>query len=103
MFCTRGMYYKDFSRINESIINKDINTDDYKIWCVDDEMVIVHRRNKTKNRVSSPMYIRIDNNWADAKKLHILYFLLWLSCTGDILSILYQLNKYLHFRINSVV
>ena len=60
-FCTRGMYYKDFSRINESIINKDENSDDYKIWCVDKEMVIVHRRNKTKNRVSAPMYIRIDN------------------------------------------
>lgn len=60
-FCTRGMYYKDFSRINESIINKDENTDDYKIWCVDKQMVIKHRRNKTKNRVSAPMYIRIDN------------------------------------------
>jgi len=60
-FCTRGMYFKDYSRITESIINKDENTDDYKIWCTDEEMVIKHRRHKTKNRVSAPMYIRIDN------------------------------------------
>ena len=60
-FCMRGMYYKDFSTITESIISKDKNTDDYKVWCVDEEMVIKHNRHKVKDRVSAPMYIRIDN------------------------------------------
>ena len=60
-FAMRGMYYKDFSTITESIIEKEKNTDDYKIWCIDDEMVVKHNRHKVKDRVSSPMYIRIDN------------------------------------------
>jgi hypothetical protein len=58
-FCMRGIYFKDLSSISEKNIEN--YEDEYQTWCIDNNFVIKHNRHKVKNRISAPMYIKIDN------------------------------------------
>ena len=70
-FCLRGFYFSDFQHLSESKIQD--NEDEYKTWCIDDEMVIIHQRNKNIDRASDKMYIRIDR-YPTAQLFHMLKF-----------------------------
>ena len=70
-FCLRGFYFSDFPLLSETQIQD--NTDEYKTWCIDKEMVISHIRNKNISRQSDTMYIRIDK-YPTAQLFHMLKY-----------------------------
>jgi len=70
-FCLRGFYFSDFPLLSEKQIQD--NNDEYKTWCIDNEMVISHIRNKNISRQSETMYIRIDK-YPTAQLFHMLKY-----------------------------
>ena len=58
MFCTRGMYFADFTTMKMADIKDHKN---FEAWFGKDRKYIEHRRHKTKARANEPMFIRIDD------------------------------------------
>ena len=70
-FSLRGFYFSDFPLLSEKQIQD--NNDEYQTWCIDDEIVISHKRNKNIDRQSENMYIRIDR-YPTAQLFHMLKY-----------------------------